>query len=398
MVWGTYIRMRMLVQAAARAAGAVDLLLFVAPDLLPRADPRAIAASIKAAWNVEVEVHLAQRSSAPHRGWSSTLRGLFDMRYQPEYGEAGGAEQARAVSAAIRPDTDLVVAHRLDAAMAVVDGTARRRPVAVNFDDIEHVAKARRVQREVPSLRKRLAAMQVGAIRRAEFGVIDAIDCALVCSQDEKTYLEGKGVHTRVDVIHNAVEFPPPTDRDEAAWRTVMYIGSYGYEPNIEAAEELITRIFPRVLARRPEARLLIAGARSERLPSAAKPPPSVEILGFVADVAEIYARAGVSCCAIRAGGGTRIKIIEAAAWSVPTVSTRLGAEGLGLVDGTEILYGETVEELADACVALIDAPERASAIGKAAEAKAARAYEHHAVVAVLAESYRSVARREARA
>ena len=392
MVWGTYIRMRMLLEAASRAAEDVDLLLFVAPDLLPRADAVAIAGSIRDAWGIDVTVKLAPRSSVSHRGWSSTLRGLFDIRYQTEYGDAGGPLQAAAVSDMLLSDTVLVVAHRLDAAIAVVAGVGDRVPIAVNFDDVEHVAKARRLEREPRSLDYVRARVQLGAIRRAEYDVMRAARALLVCSMDEKIYLAQQGVTTRVDIVPNAVVFPPPTPRDDAALRTLMFIGSYGYEPNIEAAEQLITQVFPLVLARRPDARLLIAGARSERLPSATRSPPSVEFLGFVDDVATVYARAGVACCAIRAGGGTRIKIIEAAAWSIPTVSTPLGAEGLSFSNETEIVLAETTEQLAAGCVALLDEPERARAIGAAAHRRAAETYEHGSVVARLARTFRDIA------
>jgi glycosyltransferase involved in cell wall biosynthesis len=57
----------------------------------------------------------------------------------------------------------------------------------------------------------------------------------------------------------------------------------------------------------------------------------------------------------LRAGGGTRIKILEAFARRIPVVSTSLGAEGLAVADGTSILIGDTAEELARACIRLVD-------------------------------------------
>lgn len=392
MVWGTYIRMRMLLEAAARAADQVDLLLFAHRDQLRTAQPLEIAASLKQRWNVDVTVHLAARSRAAHGGALATLRSLVDVRYQQDYGDAGGVEQVRAVAAAMMPDTALVIAHRLDAALAVVAGVAGRVPIAVNFDDIEHVARARRANRSKPSIDTFLQRLGIGAIRRAERDVLKASQSALVCSREERAHLVALGVTTPISVIHNAVPFPSPVERRATTGKTIMFIGSYSYEPNVEAAEELINVIFPLILVRIPDARLLIAGTRSERLPSAGTTHPAVEILGFVEDVEEIYARADVACCAIRAGGGTRIKIIEAAAWSIPTVSTTLGAEGLDLVERSEIVLADSARDMADACVRLLEAPQEAEAMGAAARRKVASGYERGIVIEQLATSYRTTA------
>ncbi len=390
MVWGTYIRMRLLLEAAARAADEVDLLLFVAPDFLASADPAGVAASLRKHWGIQVCVHLAGRSMLAHRGWRSTLRGLFDIRYQRYYGDGGGPEQALAVRSALRTDTALVVAHRLDATPAVVEGVAGRVPVAVNFDDVEHVARLRRVAREHSSVDRWLRRIEVSAIRRAELAVLNSIDSALVCSSGERDYLSTLGVTASIDVVNNAVSFPMAVDRLQRSGKTVMFIGSYGYAPNLEAATELMDVVFPMVLEAVPDAKLLIAGARSERLSIDPRRNPAVEVLGFIDDVAEIYGRADVACCAIRAGGGTRIKIIEAAAWGVPTVSTPLGAEGLDLVEGTEILLAESPRALADCCIRLLEAQADARAMGDAARAKIVRDYEHGVVVTRIADSYRS--------
>ena len=390
MVWGTYLRMRMLLEGATRAAQAVDLLLFAAPDVLPSVDPTKIAASLKTHWGLDVAVYVEPRFTGAHRGSLATLRGLFDLRHHQDYGDAGGPEQARAVASALKPDTDLVIAHRLDASLAVVAGVAGSVPVAINFDDIEHVARSRRMARWAVSARTLLGSFEVGTLRRTELAVLRRSQCALVCSRGERDYLASLGVTTSIAVIHNAVAFPIAIRNVEPPGRTIMFIGSYGYEPNIEAAEELITKIFPRVASRVPGARLLIAGARSERLPSARQTDPAIEILGFIDDIAEIYSRASVACCAIRAGGGTRIKIIEAAAWQVPTVSTVLGAEGLDLDDGNEILIAESSAQLADACVRLLQDPALAAAIGAAACAKVARSYERDAVIDQIANRLRA--------
>ena len=86
-----------------------------------------------------------------------------------------------------------------------------------------------------------------------------------------------------------------------------------------------------------PDARLIVAGNKPERIPSFAQRPAGVEFTGFVSELEMLYRRAAIVCCPILSGGGTRIKILEAAAHGKAVVSTVVGAEGLELRDGVEI-------------------------------------------------------------
>jgi glycosyltransferase involved in cell wall biosynthesis len=97
-----------------------------------------------------------------------------------------------------------------------------------------------------------------------------------------------------------------------------------------------------------------------------------------------------VVCCPILDGGGTRIKIIEAAAHARAVVSTPLAAEGLTFRDGTDIVLRDTVEGLAAACVQLLQDPSLAVRLGLAARERAIATYEHGAAVARLERLFRS--------
>ena len=94
-----------------------------------------------------------------------------------------------------------------------------------------------------------------------------------------------------------------------------------------------------------------MAGAASEPMAALAGDDDSIEFPGFVADLNALYARSRVVCCPIRVGGGTRIKLIEAAAFGKPIVATAVAAEGLGLEPDRDFLLRDTSAQLADACV-----------------------------------------------
>jgi glycosyltransferase involved in cell wall biosynthesis len=163
-----------------------------------------------------------------------------------------------------------------------------------------------------------------------------------------------------------------------------LFVGIMSYLPNALAADTLVRDIWPTVRARVPNARLIIAGKDPERLRCYPATDPSVTLAGFVDNLAELYAKARVVCCPIVFGGGTRIKIIEAAAHARAVVSTTLGAEGLAFENEREIVVRDGVAPLAEACVRLLQDPAAAQRLGLAARERARATYERAAVVAQL--------------
>jgi GT2 family glycosyltransferase/glycosyltransferase involved in cell wall biosynthesis len=122
------------------------------------------------------------------------------------------------------------------------------------------------------------------------------------------------------------------------------FIGNYRHAPNLDAARWLAETLFPAVRARLPEARLVLAGAGlPEALRASLMAQTGVEVLGEVGDLAAFYERISVFVNPIREGRGLRTKVVEAAAYGRPVLSTRLGAEGL---EAFELGLFETPEEL----------------------------------------------------
>jgi glycosyltransferase involved in cell wall biosynthesis len=137
--------------------------------------------------------------------------------------------------------------------------------------------------------------------------------------------------------------------------RTVLFVGTMGYAPNADGARWFISRVWPRL--RRAFAsplRLLIVGHNPS--PSLRRLSRSGEIVvtGTVRDVDVFYRQADLAVIPIRAGGGSRVKLLEAAAFGVPIVSTRLGAEGLAFRPGLELLIADDAGKFARACAAVL--------------------------------------------
>jgi glycosyltransferase involved in cell wall biosynthesis len=175
---------------------------------------------------------------------------------------------------------------------------------------------------------------------------------AFVCSELDRKYLR-KAYHlSGVTVVPNAVTIPEEQRVCEDP--TVLFLGSYGYQPNVVAAEYLVEKIWPIVMDNMPKARLIIAGKEPQNLRCYSDQVPGVEFPGFIDDLDELYSRTRIVCTPIFSGGGTRIKIIEAAAYAKPILTTSIGAEGIPMQHGQELMIHDNQRNFADACLALL--------------------------------------------
>jgi glycosyltransferase involved in cell wall biosynthesis len=115
-------------------------------------------------------------------------------------------------------------------------------------------------------------------------------------------------------------------------------IGTAGWPPTAKAVERLLTDVWPRVVERRPQARLLLAGAGMERSRFPELPDcPGVEWRGRVPSATEFLREIGVLLYPLTAGSGLKVKVLEALALGIPVVTTPDGAEGLGARGGVVV-------------------------------------------------------------
>jgi glycosyltransferase involved in cell wall biosynthesis len=116
--------------------------------------------------------------------------------------------------------------------------------------------------------------------------------------------------------------------------------------------------IYPQIRHHRPGVRLRITGSKQGLDLSGLPLDESVILTGFVEDIRSEIAAATAAVVPLLAGGGTRLKILEAMALGTPVVSTRKGAEGLNVVDGQHLLMADDPTSFAKQAVRLLDDPD----------------------------------------
>ncbi len=138
---------------------------------------------------------------------------------------------------------------------------------------------------------------------------------------------------------------------------TLIYNGSMTYGPNLDAVQYFVRDIFPLVLHERPAARLFVTG-KVDGVPADQLPKhDNLVVTGYVNDIMGRVADSWLAIAPIRQGGGTRLKILESLALRTPVVSTSKGAEGLGLVHGSDALIADDAQTFAQQVVRVLSDP-----------------------------------------
>jgi glycosyltransferase involved in cell wall biosynthesis len=176
----------------------------------------------------------------------------------------------------------------------------------------------------------------------------------------------------RTVVVPNTYPAPPPAPAGTDRPPTILFQGTFAWEPNVDAARWLTDEIAPRIRDRVRDATVVLAGESSPAV--AALAGPGVRVTGRVPSMTPYLRAADLVIVPLRVGSGTRIKILEAFAYGVPVVSTTIGAEGLDVVPGVHLARADTAAALAESCVRLLtDRAGRAEMIAAARRLHAAR-------------------------
>jgi glycosyltransferase involved in cell wall biosynthesis len=240
--------------------------------------------------------------------------------------------------------------------------------------NVESILWRRQAAHE-PNLLKRIAfTMEASKMSRYERDAVRRFHRVIAVSDHDRTAMAEMTDPVRVSVVPTGVDVEGYRGASKASADRpiVMFLGSMDWEANIDAANYFCRDIWPSVCSAVPGALLRIVGRaphlRVRRLASG-----SVDVTGTVPSVVDYLKETAVFVVPLRIGGGTRLKIFEAMAAEKAVVSTSIGAEGLDVTDGRDILLADTARAFADSVIALLRDPVRRRQLERAAGQTAAR-------------------------
>lgn len=209
----------------------------------------------------------------------------------------------------------------------------------------------------------------------------------LVASEVEKKHLRSFGETVRVDVLPNVVPTIPLAPSRERQPFRFLFVGQLGYDPNADALRWFVRDVWPLIRKRtNQEVALDVVGAgASRKLARELRFAPGLRYWGRIENLDRIYAEVGAVIVPLRAGGGTRIKVLEAFARGVPVVSTSIGVEGLNVVADRDLLVTNDETDFAAACLKLAAEPDLRETLRENAHRLCVDRYQPQAMAEVLA-------------
>jgi GT2 family glycosyltransferase/glycosyltransferase involved in cell wall biosynthesis len=236
----------------------------------------------------------------------------------------------------------LAIVSRPQIAARYLDMIRERMPdtlVAYDTVDLHYLRERRRAELGEGH------ASKAEALREIELALIRACDATIVITGDEREHVRAEVPHADVRLVPNAndvaAEVPPAAGREG-----LLFVGSFQHTPNLDAAGVLVREVMPLVWRELPECRLTIVGPHA---------PPEVEALasarvtvaGWVADMTPLLDGSRAMVAPLRYGAGMKGKVTQSLAAGLPVVTTGIGAEGLDVDPGEQMLVAETPEEIA---------------------------------------------------
>ncbi len=206
------------------------------------------------------------------------------------------------------------------------------------------------------------------ALAEAELRYAREADHVVTVSEQNRAFFSNFVNPARISAIATGVDIDFFRPSDSPASRSMVFTGSMDWLPNQQGLSFFASQILPQVHAAAPDADLWIVGRYPSREIQRLN-GPRIHVIGRVEDIRPYLQKAAVYIVPLLSGSGTRIKIFEAMAMGKAVVSTSIGAEGLPVTHGENILIADHPLEFATAVLRVLRNRAFAARLGQAARA-----------------------------
>ncbi len=228
-------------------------------------------------------------------------------------------------------------------------------PLVLFQHNVESALWQRQARHERNPLKRAAFVLEAAKMTRYERAAVRRFPHVIAVSEQDRQAMVSLTESRRISVVPTGVDlaqYQPAAGR-EASEPVVLFLGSMDWEANVDAVLYFCRQIWPLVRAAVPGAVFRIVG-RNPHVSVRELAGEGVEVVGSVPSVVEHLERAAVVVVPLRIGGGTRLKIFEAMAAGRAVVATSIGAEGLDVVHGQDILLADDEQTFAREVIALL--------------------------------------------
>ena len=250
-------------------------------------------------------------------------------------------------------------------------------PTVLNDHNVESLLVERRAKAASSILEKVFFSNQAPKLEQFETYASKNATQILACSQDDADILSNMADGKQIHIIANGVDIEQftPSDTVQVEPDKIIFVGGMGWFPNKDGMNFFIKDVMPLISEINPDSSLTVVG-KSVGLEIPDQLRDKVSSTGFIEDFCPLVHAAGIYILPLRVGSGTRLKLLEAMAMGKAIVSTQIGAEGVVLENGKNVLIADTPQDIADAVLKLMNDIQLREKLGRAARVQAEKLYD----------------------
>jgi glycosyltransferase involved in cell wall biosynthesis len=265
------------------------------------------------------------------------------------------------------------------------------RPTVVTHHNVESQLLERRSVGESAGWRRRYLHLQAERLRRAEAEWMPRVALNVVVSPEDEAVFRSIAPGAHYAVVPNGVDvdyFRPQPGPTEGC----VFVGGTTWHPNRDALHWFVGEILPRLRARGETSPVTWVGRVTDEERRSFDGVDGLQLTGYVDDIRPYLARAACFIAPMRFGGGTRLKLLDAWAMGKAIVSTSPGAEGLGGVNGADLLLAEDADDFTDAVIRVLRDPVLQARLGAGGRAAVEARFSWQVIGRRMSDLYRGVA------
>jgi glycosyltransferase involved in cell wall biosynthesis len=253
-----------------------------------------------------------------------------------------------------------------------------------------HLIPKRLAGDEAFPLKRRFLTREARLLAAYEADICDRFDHVVWVTEEDRravaalsgTTIDGQTPSTVIPICADPTRITPVAQ--DSSQQRITFLGGLHWPPNAQGVVWFANQVFPQVRAEMPEAVLTVIGKN----PPAGLNGEGIEVTGYVSDLEPYLAQTAVFIVPLHAGGGMRVKILDAWSWGLPVVSTTIGAEGIHVQDGENALLADTAPAFAQAVIQVLRDPGLAGQMGHSGRQTVVEKYDWRVVYSAWDDIY----------
>lgn len=264
--------------------------------------------------------------------------------------------------------------------------------IVLRAHNVEHIIWERHIQSEKNILKRFYLKIQNNRLKKSEILQLQKVDAIVPITDADQVWMEKYASPQRLKTILTGVDLKDYSLERSVDFNSnsIFYFGSMDWMPNQQAVWWFLQNCWPLILERIPNCKFVLAG-RNIPVDFKRMEGQHIVIQENVANPIDVYSKFNVMLVPLRSGSGLRIKIVEGLSYGKPIVSTQVGAEGIAVESGKNIVIVDNPKEFSEEVIRIIQNSEWCENLERNARSFAAENLDNTKITSTLVEFYQNL-------